>query len=999
MQRWCIWLVIGLSLIALACGGDDPTTPAVEDAANATPAEQNNDAVTAPPEQPSGRSRVRVVIEKPPARAGVVIDAADPAALVGGLDVARVSRSVVRVQTISGADVVSTGSGTIIDSAGLVLTSFQLIDPLGGYDQIVIEFFPSLDTSSPSSFVATLAAANPLLDLAVLRIVGGSGGNPIKPQAINLPALPLGDSDRVDPGTNLVALGFSDDLGGRLGLSSTRVSAFLNQIGVEAAPAWFETDVTLPASYAGGAIVNERGELVALPTLARPDGPAPLAQARPIALALPLIEAARRWQANSLRANPAFSASSSRASAPIFDLSFAVDLDRRGALADPALAFPGGSTDILYTFRFAGMSDDATWSERWRRDGSILADLSGTPQPWERGASGSFAAAIRDPGGFGDGVYTLEILLEGAVVASRSLLMGSVERANLSIEDARIFRDGEPSDGEVDLPVGVQRLVARFDYEDAEHASIFEAVWYRDDAEIARSGRLPWNGGASGGSWVNLSAARGAPPGLYRVDLLFDEELAGSASVQVSLGQVVTAIDQPLEVGERTSGALSQGQVALFRVSGLLAGLPLVVRLEGAGDPDLYVRRGEQPLEREFGAQRNEAGFIAPFLPGAAESVLVPRVEPGEEWFIAVLGMSERSAFQIIVEQPLQAYGAPALVPSQPVSGSLDAANPSARFVIDVPPDTSSLTVSMTANADVDLYLRPGLPVPSSAIGQQWAGGLLAPFALGGAESVPVVSPTAGPWYVEVVAFDASAEYTVSVAFDSVVVTAGPRPLASLADDSGILARNDTRNFTFDYSGNAALLAFSIGGRGDTDLYVKFAQAIEVAEIGRAWDSPAFQAPFLPASNETVYFIDPEAGRYFLTFAGADDFNSYGLVVYEFDSVPETLGLPPLLPGEPQTFVLRAGEAPTREIFVPAGTRRLDITLSGGGDADLVLRYLEPPDPAQYGAVALGPELWLPFAASSDERITITDPLPGVYVLAVVAFAELQTVEVITALE
>ena len=89
------------------------------------------------------------------------------------------------------------------------------------------------------------------------------------------------------------------------------------------------------------------------------------------------------------------------------------------------------------------------------------------------------------------------------------------------------------------------------------------------------------------------------------------------------------------------------------------------------------------------------------------------------------------------------------------------------------------------------------------------------------------------------VAFDPPAEYTLSLAFDSVVVTAGPRPLASLASDSGILARNDTSNFTFDYTGNAALLAFSIGGRGDTDLYVKFAQAIEAAEIGRAWDSPA----------------------------------------------------------------------------------------------------------------------------------------------------------------
>ena len=54
LQRWCIWLVIGLSLIALACGGDDPPTPAEEGAAHATPAEQGNDAATAPPEQPSG---------------------------------------------------------------------------------------------------------------------------------------------------------------------------------------------------------------------------------------------------------------------------------------------------------------------------------------------------------------------------------------------------------------------------------------------------------------------------------------------------------------------------------------------------------------------------------------------------------------------------------------------------------------------------------------------------------------------------------------------------------------------------------------------------------------------------------------------------------------------------------------------------------------------------------------------------------------------------------
>ena len=148
------------------------------------------------------------------------------------------------------------------------------------------------------------------------------------------------------------------------------------------------------------------------------------------------------------------------------------------------------------------MSDGATWSERWRRDGSILADLSGAPQQWERGASGSFTAAIRDPSGFRDGVYTLEILLEGEVVALdlsswvRTAALRPASRTRAS------SRDGELGEVEVDLPVGVQRFAARFDYADAEHASIFEAIWFRDDAEIARSGRLPWNGGGSGASWV-----------------------------------------------------------------------------------------------------------------------------------------------------------------------------------------------------------------------------------------------------------------------------------------------------------------------------------------------------------------------------------------------------------------------------------------------------------------------------------------------------------------
>ena len=84
---------------------------------------------------------------------------------------------------------------------------------------------------------------------------------------------------------------------------------------------------------------------------------------------------------------------------------------------------------------------------------------------------------------------------------------------------------------------------------------------------------------------------------------------------------------------------------------------------------------------------------------------------------------------------------------------------------------------------------------------------------------------------------------------------------------------------------------------------------------------------------------------------------------------------------------------------MPPGTERLEVRLSGGGDVDLVLRYLEAPDRSQYLSAANGPELFTAIAFGSEESIVIEGPLPGVYVLAIVAVLDLQVVDVTVTLE
>lgn len=180
-------------------------------------------------------------------------------------------------------------SGVIVDARGLILTT---------HHQLTGSVAPSVGVTSrpevpPATwFASRVVAADPDLDLAVLALTGQLSGEPLK-GPLDLPALTLGNSDLVGQGERLRAVGYyTASLAPVFGeiprVQDTAVARFAVWPG--GTRQWIETDRDLAnLGYAGGAILNERNELVGL---AQPIA-TNMRQVRPINLVQTLVRQAR----------------------------------------------------------------------------------------------------------------------------------------------------------------------------------------------------------------------------------------------------------------------------------------------------------------------------------------------------------------------------------------------------------------------------------------------------------------------------------------------------------------------------------------------------------------------------------------------------------------------------------------------------------------------------------------------------------------------------------
>ncbi len=140
----------------------------------------------------------------------------------------------------------SLGSGVIIDAAGLIVTNRHVISDAQEITVVLAD---------RREFEASLMLADEHVDLAVLKL---------DTHGERLPVLEIGDSDQLEVGDFVLAIGNPFGVGQTV--TSGIVSGLARTIGVSDFRSFIQTDAAINPGNSGGALVDLDGRLVGINT-------------------------------------------------------------------------------------------------------------------------------------------------------------------------------------------------------------------------------------------------------------------------------------------------------------------------------------------------------------------------------------------------------------------------------------------------------------------------------------------------------------------------------------------------------------------------------------------------------------------------------------------------------------------------------------------------------------------------------------------------------------
>lgn len=154
---------------------------------------------------------------------------------------------------VRGVIEIGNGSGFIVDPTGIILTNKHVIsDPEAEYEVL---------TSSGKKYKALVLARDPICDVAILKI-----------PAIDLPTLKLGNSDKIELGETVMAIGNA------LGIFQNTVSKGIisglsrnispneenKETDIQQLRGLMQTDAAINPGNSGGPLINLKGEVVGI---------------------------------------------------------------------------------------------------------------------------------------------------------------------------------------------------------------------------------------------------------------------------------------------------------------------------------------------------------------------------------------------------------------------------------------------------------------------------------------------------------------------------------------------------------------------------------------------------------------------------------------------------------------------------------------------------------------------------------------------------------------
>jgi serine protease Do len=456
------------------------------------------------------------------------------------------------------------GSGTIVDPEGFILTNCHVALPTAmgypkdyEYDLLVVALTVSSDEPARSTYLAEVAAYDPFLDLAVIRVTNDLDGSPVDPETLDLPYTKFGDSDMLEVGDKLNIFGYPGIGGDTITFTSGNVSGFTREAGVDGR-AWIKTDATIAGGNSGGTAVNEDGLLVGVPTQggvtdeivdARPvadtngdgvvddqDAAVPIGGfingLRPVKLALPLIEQARSGVTIE-RDSP--EREDYEGDAVLSRLIFSSELNDFNLPVDVVTSLPSGARSLYLFFDYMGMVDGVTYAMKTYIDGQEADDWGLPSTVWNGGESGLWWIGWSDTD-FVDADYDLEVYVEDEMLAQASIEIGgraSDDPAfrNVIFSDG-VTRDDEPTSPSYILPVGTTEVYAFFDYENMGAQDEWTQIWYMEAEEVF-SKSDDWSAEGGGTFWTSVINESGLKSGRYRLELYIEDELKATSDFWV----------------------------------------------------------------------------------------------------------------------------------------------------------------------------------------------------------------------------------------------------------------------------------------------------------------------------------------------------------------------------------------------------------------------------------------------------------------------------------
>lgn len=328
------------------------------------------------------------------------------------------------------------GSGTLINSTGLILTNAHVASPASqGYpykepDILGIGLVDQEDQPPVFLYLAKVVAVDGYMDLAVIQITSNMDGTEVDPKSLDLPFVALGNSDALDLEDYINFFGFPGIGSAAITVDHVVIEGFMSEEGI-GDRAWIVTMGVFNAlGNSGGLATDDAGSIIGIPTIVdfepkdcrmivdtngdgvvggddscMPVGLGDVTNLRPVNLALPLIRAAETGE---IYVSPFGVVSLPSPGSESFSAItwYTGTGDSYCQPKDPVTAFPSGTTAIAAEWSFTGMTNGEPWAVEWKLNGEIIYS---SHYSWSSGNPRQTYLCFYNTNGLPDGTYHIEL--------------------------------------------------------------------------------------------------------------------------------------------------------------------------------------------------------------------------------------------------------------------------------------------------------------------------------------------------------------------------------------------------------------------------------------------------------------------------------------------------------------------------------------------------------------------------------------------------------------